>query len=390
MATPATEADLVDLAGAMTAAQLETLVRAYRRARPDVTDPDRAPYARRGLTYYSDDDGSLVGTFCLAPEDGAVVVAALQAAAGRSGDEGRSGGADTPSAVGDDDPTLDRPAASRADALVAVAGAYLDRPPKVDSDDAGGTSDRYVVHIIAEQRVLTGSGGDRPDGVCQVDDGPGLAPDVVRRLACDAPTVTVVEDQFGHVLDVGRRTRRVNRALRRALDRRDGGCQFPGCNTRRTQAHHVDHWIDGGPTSLANLILLCARHHHRHHDGGFTITPGPAGRWTFTRADGRAILPAAAPPTQPVDPDPGIDPAVTDCTPDWEGGTLDLSGIVDGLLRQEGLLCEAPPPAPSPDIAPGPSQVADNEWARPATGGAYPWADAWRDPWTPDDAWPGE
>lgn len=261
VATPATEADLVDMAAAMTASQLEAVVRAYRRARPDVTDPDRAPHARRTLIWYSDDDGSLLGSFRLAPEDGAVVVAALAAA----GDRGRvepasTTGPDSPTGAegggdgGDGDPTLDPPAAGRADALVALAGAYLDRVAGAetvggDSDDTDNTADRYVVSIIAERRVLEGPAAEHRDGVCQVDDGPGLDPDTVRRLACEAPTVTIVEDQFGRVLDVGRRTRRVNRALRRALARRDGGCQFPGCDIRRTQAHHVIHWVDGGPTT---------------------------------------------------------------------------------------------------------------------------------------------
>jgi hypothetical protein len=53
---------------------------------------------------------------------------------------------------------------------------------------------------------------------------------------------------------------------------RDGGCRFPGCTERRyVEAHHVVHWIDGGPTDLANLLLLCWRHHHAVHEGGFRM-----------------------------------------------------------------------------------------------------------------------
>ena len=404
-ATPATEADLVDLAAAMTAAQLETVVRAYRRARPDVTDPDRAPHARRKLNCYTDDDGSLVGTFRLPPEDGAVLVAALAAAAT---DRGRAEQAptepDNSTATGDGgdggdrDPTLDPPAAGRADAMVALAGAYLERAansdnPEGGSDGTDNTADRYLVTIIAERRVLQDRGEERPDGVCQIDDGPGLDPGTVRRLACEAPTVTIVEDQFGHVLDVGRRTRRVNRALRRALARRDGGCQFPGCDTRRTQAHHVTHWIDGGPTTVANLISLCSRHHHRHHQGAYTITPGPDKRWVFTRADGRPIPTTVSPPATGVGPDPGVEPAVTDCTQDWEGDVLsDLSGIVDGLLRREGLLNEDPMPTPWPDIDPPAPWVTNAHDSRPSTdpAGAARWPNPWRDPWQPNTPWPGQ
>jgi hypothetical protein len=92
---------------------------------------------------------------------------------------------------------------------------------------------------------------------------------------------------------------------------------------------------------LDNLISLCSFHHHRHHDGAFTIAPGPAG-WTFTRADGRSVPAAAQLPIGAVDPDPGIEPAVSDGTPAWEGGAPDLAWIVEGLLRREGFVDDAP------------------------------------------------
>jgi hypothetical protein len=395
VATVATQADLVDLARAMTAAQLETVVRAYRRARPDVTDPDRAPVARRTLTCYTDDDGSLVGTFRLGPEDGAVLLTALSAASEcRRAKESEAACGDGEEA---DDPTLDPAGAARADALVDLATAYLRQAEAGDTEGeehrSAGAADRYVVNIIAEQQVLAGNPGERPDGVCQIEHGPGLAAETVRRLACEAPSVTIVEDQFGHVLDVGRRTRRISRALRRALARRDGGCQFPGCTTRTTQAHHVEHWIDGGPTRLNNLIELCSRHHHRHHEGGFGIAPGNPGGWVFTRSDGRIIPPTATPPSHQVGPDPGVEPSVSTCTPDWEGGTItDLGGIVDGLLRTEGLLVEPPPPSPCPDLEAslGWVTVAHLDTAPGGAGAPGCSPSPWRDPWNDTATWPGE
>lgn len=395
VATPETETDLVDLAGAMTASQLDTVVRAYRRGRLNVTDRDRAPHARRGLTWHTDDDGSLVGTFRLAPEDGAVLLAALQAAqeSARSDAGDKPGPNDSDDSGGHDDvrdPTLDPPAANHADALVALAGSYLHHRSGDDNDDAPG--DRYVVNIIAERMVLEGPAEERPDGVCEVDEGPGLDPDTVRRLACEAPTVTIVEDQLGRTLDVGRRTRRVNRSLRRALNRRDKGCQFPGCTTRRTQAHHVVHWIDGGPTNLANLMCLCSRHHHRHHEGAFAIAPGLGGGWVFTRADGRVIPATPSPPACGIGSDPGVEPSVSACTPGWEGGGLsDLSGIVDGLLRREGILVEPPPPPPRPDLEPYSPGPVDGYEPRtfPDPSQADPWPDPWPDPWNPYADWPG-
>ena len=81
-----------------------------------------------------------------------------------------------------------------------------------------------------------------------------------RRIACDAATVKVAQRADGSVLGVGRKTRTIPPALRRALEIRDRGCRFPGCGRRFTDAHHVKHWADGGETSLDNCLLLCGHH----------------------------------------------------------------------------------------------------------------------------------
>ena len=78
-----------------------------------------------------------------------------------------------------------------------------------------------------------------------------------RRIACDAGKVVMRHDAEGNVLDVGRKTRTIPPALRRALASRDQHCRFPGCEARRCDAHHVKHWADGGATKLDNLVLLC-------------------------------------------------------------------------------------------------------------------------------------
>ena len=81
--------------------------------------------------------------------------------------------------------------------------------------------------------------------------------------------VTRVAPDGSGVLDVGRATRVVPTGLRAALEARDRGCVIPGCGAPRRwcDAHHVIHWADGGPTSLANLALLCDRHHTLVHEG---------------------------------------------------------------------------------------------------------------------------
>jgi hypothetical protein len=119
----------------------------------------------------------------------------------------------------------------------------------------------------------------------------------VRRLACDASIRRVVMAGPSQPLDVGRRTPVVSPALRRAVIVRDGHCRFPGCDRPHSwcDAHHVRHWADGGATSLANLILLCRRHHRLLHEReGFRLAM-EEGRPVFRRPDG-SILADRAPP----------------------------------------------------------------------------------------------
>ena len=114
-------------------------------------------------------------------------------------------------------------------------------------------------------------------------DGTPLAPSVLRRTACDAGIIPAVLGGAGQPLDVGRETRTVPVGLRRALLLRDRGCVFPGCDRPPgwTDAHHIVHWADGGPTRLDNLILLCRHHHRVAHHQPWTVEIGPDGhpRW---------------------------------------------------------------------------------------------------------------
>jgi len=90
------------------------------------------------------------------------------------------------------------------------------------------------------------------------------------------------EDEIGEPLSIGRKTRAIPPAMRRALRFRDGGCRFPGCtNDKFVDGHHIQHWADGGETSLDNLVLLCRHHHHLVHEGGFTCTKTSDGEVLF-------------------------------------------------------------------------------------------------------------
>ncbi|MFG1897657.1 DUF222 domain-containing protein [Micromonospora zamorensis] len=110
-------------------------------------------------------------------------------------------------------------------------------------------------------------------GAGTLDTGFHLAPETVRRLACDAAILPAVLNSTGQPLDLGRQRRLVTGPLRRALVLRDGGCAFPGCDRppRWCDAHHIHHWADGGDTNLNNAVLLCG-HHHRHlHHNDWTV-----------------------------------------------------------------------------------------------------------------------
>ena len=118
--------------------------------------------------------------------------------------------------------------------------------------------------------------------------------DTVKRLTCDGSLITIVEDDDGTPLDVGRKRRTVSTALKRALWSRDRGCTFPGCHHKHyVDAHHIRHWADGGDTSVDNLALLCSHHHTLLHEGRFRIRRAADGALRFERADGRVIRASA-------------------------------------------------------------------------------------------------
>lgn len=120
-------------------------------------------------------------------------------------------------------------------------------------------------------------------GVCgfaATETGEELSASTVRRLCCDAELIPAVLGVGSAVLDVGRTQRLVTPAIWRALVARDRHCRFPHCTRppMMTHAHHVHHWVDGGATSLDNLVLLCGHHHRLVHAGPWQITrTGPAG-----------------------------------------------------------------------------------------------------------------
>ncbi|HEY1633916.1 MAG TPA: DUF222 domain-containing protein, partial [Acidimicrobiales bacterium] len=241
LAGPETEQAMAEQAPACTAAQLEA---AARRARPVSTAEANESHRRRGVRMRWDDKRDwlwLSGP--LAAAEGAVVERAIVRLAEAAPPDPVSGVYD--------------PFESRcADALVELASTSL---------GANADADTPSIVVHSEPSVLGGS-----DGWAEIEDGPPIAAETARRLACDSRWQLVAEGPDGHAIGLGRRTRQVPRWLSRQLRRRDGGCRFPGCQrTRWLHAHHLRHWAQGGSTDPDNLVMLCGYHHRLLHEGGW-------------------------------------------------------------------------------------------------------------------------
>jgi hypothetical protein len=158
------------------------------------------------------------------------------------------------------------------------------------------TSRSVQITVHADLEALTTE--PTTTGVAELEAGPVIASETARRLACDAIVETAVYDDC-RVLGVGRRTRLIPGWLRRQLWYRDGGCRFPGCDRRGwVHGHHIQHWADGGPTDLTNLVLLCGYHHRFLHEHRWAIHGDPNQTLTFHKPD-HTIYPPPRPEIHP-------------------------------------------------------------------------------------------
>ena len=149
-------------------------------------------------------------------------------------------------------------------------------PRRPHAPEAGGAKPQVTVTI--DWDTLRGQATDlfNQHGAWtggRLASGTPLHPETARRLACDCGLIPMVLGAASEPLDVGRTQRLVTPAIRRALEVRDGGCRFPGCDRPISwcDAHHLKHWVHDGPTSLRNMILLCRRHHVMVHECGWAI-----------------------------------------------------------------------------------------------------------------------
>jgi hypothetical protein len=343
VATLENEDYLLMIAKHGTAAHVETVVRGYRRAKADLElEEANTRHQRRELSWHFDDDDMVVIKVRLTPEDGAHFIKAVERAtkelqAERGNDSDGDGEEfEGTSLLSDRADALMQAIASPTDTEVQV---HVSAETLVDFDSASDNS--------ASDNSASGNSA----GCCHLHDGANLAPHTVRRLSCDAGIVRIVEDAKGQPLDVGRKTRTIAPALKRVLSARDRGCRFPGCSvTRHLHGHHIEHWADGGRTSLDNLVQLCPHHHRLVHEGGFDVQAlheHAFGAFAihFYRPDSSRIddgVPqhrfAACAETSLKQRNAQLGLAIDSDTafPNWDGEPMDNAMAIDGMFTASG------------------------------------------------------
>jgi hypothetical protein len=330
VATPETEARLLAVGRAGTAAHVEKIVRGWRVVDRQVENRTAAArHLGRRLRVYTDADGMVVVRGRLTPEAGAVLVRALEAGRETLYAQCQTVGAAAEGPVADP-PTYGQ---QQADALALVAETALEHGLGADP-----RSERYQVVVHVEAAVLA---DPAQAGQSVLEDGAHVSAETSRRLACEATRVELRHGADGAVLGAGGRTRTIPPPLRRALEARDRGCRFPGCGVRRAQGHHIHHWANGGPTRLDNLALLCGRHHRAVHEEGYSVERAADGRLHFSTPWGRPIPDVPESPAVPREPAQalvatnrahGLVIHARTGLPSWCGERLDLGWAI-GVLH---------------------------------------------------------
>jgi hypothetical protein len=293
---------------------------AEERLRKQLERGERSAYARRGLTFTPNSAGGVRLSALLDTEAAAIMQAALDPISGpgslrdwthpHAGNElcdrdHCNGHPDTKTASASG---LGPNGVHRVAGLGSTgAGNAGDAVADGDADDAVRDTRTAAARridaltFLCERMLADGqlpeSGGEKPQVVVTMrwqdlrdqvghgllDTGDLLTPQTVRRLACDAKIIPAMLAGQGQVLDVGRARRLIDGPLRRALVLRDKGCAWPGCDRppRWTDGHHIQHWADGGPTSLTNAVLLCGHHHREVHKNQWTIRIAADGQPEF-------------------------------------------------------------------------------------------------------------
>ena len=331
VATPDNEEYLMMIARHGTASHMERLVRHFRKVeRLEALEMENQRHDLRELNWYVDDDGSYVIRARLTPEQGERIVKAIESAMDDEFNERENVSAED-SSLPADCPVSEPVAQRRADALARVSEGFL------GSEAGTNGGERSTIHVHADLDTLR-EDGEGAEG--RLDSGAQISAETSRRLACDCGVVHWHESESEDVLNIGRRSRSIPPAIRRALKRRDHGCRFPGCTAHKyVDAHHIQHWADGGETKLENLLLLCRHHHRLVHEGGYGVRMGEQNIPEFTDPAGCKIPQVGEKSfrgnvftlaRQHHESGLRITPETTVSL--WEGEKMDMNMAIEGLL----------------------------------------------------------
>jgi len=325
VATPENQRKLLEMALLATGAQLERLCRGFR----GVLDAERAPRPEERSVRRRQLAGGMVKLeLVLEPDEADLILHAVERA--REVRAEKAAGQPPAESVGAAGVSAEASWPSRADGAVTMAESFL-----AGHAVSGNGGERFQVMVHLDQEVLG------PDGslAATLEDGSRVSAETFRRVACDCGLVAVGHD--GEALNIGRRTRSIPPAIRHALMLRDRGCAFPGCTyTAFLHAHHIQHWLHGGKTSVENLVMLCTFHHHLVHEGGWRVTAKEDGVLVFRSPIGKTLAPN--PPRERVEDIVGwlhewagernldLGPDVN--TPQWDGKAPDYALAVEALL----------------------------------------------------------
>jgi len=318
VATALNEAELIDMAMRMSARHVEEHCKQRRNAsRASTATALRAQQNRSFQVWHDQAKGTVHFSVEMPAEEAELIEKAVEKAAVQLS-------ADTGSAASMPEESVSW-AAQQSDALVYLCRSFLDGVATVETPEsfsdtsnrsnttnppktASSSADHYQVVVHVDEATLAGA----ETGNSQ------LPIESVRRMCCDGSIIPLVENEKGEPLNVGRKVRTVTTAIRRALWARDKGCGFPGCSHDRfVDAHHIQHWADGGETSVENMILLCSSHHKLVHEGGYSIQRDQSGELFFRRKDGKAVPHCGYNLEDQVEDDaivdgPEVDPAVAE------------------------------------------------------------------------------
>jgi hypothetical protein len=259
------EAELVPLLAPLTMVDTVTAMQEWKRRAEAELDDAEAPEPASTLHVSRTLAGRVETTGSFDADDGTVIESAIRVAMAD----------DT---CDDDERT---PAERRADAETRVHQFVLDhrgakhqgrRRPHVD----------IVVRVDHDGRVQ----GDLLHG------GSPLPDSTVERILCDCTAQRVFVDAASKVLDLGRDTHSVPDDQFNLTVLRDKHCRAYGCDcpAEHADVHHVLDWIKGGRTDLANLVLLCRRHHKLVHKRGWTNQLHADGTYVITDPRGRQYV----------------------------------------------------------------------------------------------------